>query len=178
MGQPEAMVGTWPNYSGIDSWWTGARFESPILEPVRCILHSNYTEGLLPLFNDQILLMTSELVQCLRDVGVDNIDCYQALVADPITGMEYTNYQAVNVIGVLAIADFSRSLISPGSSERLISVDFDQLALNTERALSLKMFRLAECVTALIVHESVRMLLENRTGFETLQFIEPAKWIG
>jgi len=177
-GQAEAMVAEWPDIPGIDSWWSGARFEQRIEEPVRCVLHPHYTDGLLPLFNDEILLMTRHLLECIRGAGVNNLDCYQAVLIDPNTGHEYKEYLAVNVVGVVSAANLSGSSVAPGSADRLVSVDFDGISINLEAALGFKLFRLAENVSAVLVHESVRQAVKGCKGFESVQFLQPGEWIG
>ena len=59
----------------------------------------------------------------------------------------------------------------------LISVDFDSLAIDDAKTGGALMFRLAECVTCIIVHESVRNIVEAE-GIDTLDFLDPKNWIG
>jgi hypothetical protein len=51
--------------------------------------------------------------------------------------------------------------------------------LNTIDELKIKgalMFRLAECITAIVIHDSVKRTIES-AGIDTLEFVSPDKWV-
>ena len=160
------------------SWLTGMRFHETEAPRVPLAVRVNpLTEGtlLLDLYQAPAVLMSRQLIGALQEVGVDNMDVYEAVIRDPRNGDVYQTHAAVNVIGAVAAADVSASRMSPLSSERLISAAFDSLAIETSRASNLLLFRLAENVGALVVHSRVRKRLEGG-DFPSLTFIEPEDW--
>ena len=59
----------------------------------------------------------------------------------------------------------------------MIDTDFDGFTIDETKIGDLLMFRMAECITAILVHEKVRRGLE-RHAIPYLDFYEPADWIG
>lgn len=122
-------------------------------------------------------LFHHDLVAALRECGVDNIDVYEALVVDVESGVRCSDYLAINIVGLLRVADMQSSSAVVHSEKGVIDTDFDSLVLDVESIPEVKMFRLAESVNATIVHWSVKKHLETRGGFE-LTFKKPEDWIG
>lgn len=123
-----------------------------------------------PLFHKQV-------VATLRDCGIDNLEAFNVRIIDVKTGEVCEDYLAVNFVGLVKAVDMSRSAATTHSTDGLGDTDFESVVINEGVTPGLKMFRLAESVNALVVHRSVKELLESRGGFE-LTFIEPEKWIG
>jgi hypothetical protein len=168
-----ARIGDGPVIEGV-TWFRGVRFTTPIPEPLRFTLDPS-AEGSLPYyFRWTIPLMHDDLIAGLREAGVDNIDVYDAVVRDDETGEEYPDFKAVNVIGKVAAADLGASKYVDKPNP-LIAVQFDSLAIDEKKAGSLLMFRLAESVTAIVVHEKVRDVLKAREIL--VGFIEPKNFV-
>lgn len=120
-------------------------------------------------------LMHDKMVAALHAAGVDNIDVYDALVVHPVKGREWKDYKAVNIIGRVAAVDLTKSVFDPGEPLRMVAAKFEKLVLDPAKARGLLMFRLAEKLSAIIVHESVKKQIEaHRIG--PLGFIEPEQW--
>jgi hypothetical protein len=96
---------------------------------------------------------------------------------DPVAGKTYSDYKAINIIGLVAAADLSKSKYHAPSGTPLIDTDFDSLAIDESKARGLLMFRLAESVNAIVVHESVRAHIEKH-NIPHIDFVEPSQWIG
>jgi len=158
-------------------WETGRPFPQPPPTPVIVELNPDFPGVMVPMFDSGVLLFSDEMLAALDAAGVDNLDRYEAVVRDPVTGRAFTNYKAVNIVGVVACADLAQSVYQAPSGSALVDTDFDSLAIDEARALGLSMFRLAECVTAILVHERVRRYLEA-AGIPHLDFHEPQDWIG
>jgi len=128
----------------------------------------SYLEAAAPLFSDA-------LIQALTECGVDNLEVYPVAIRDPDNGEVFTNYKAVNVIGLIAAADMetSNATVHPNGPP-IIDVDFDGLVIDENKAHDLLFFRLAESTNAIIVHETVRNYLLNK-GFTDLAFYETEK---
>ena len=161
--------------SDIDAgWFTGSRLTEPVPDPVECEIIED--GEMVSMFQGGGLLMTDRLVRSLREAGVDNLDVYNAIVRNPETGETWTNYKAVNIVGVISAADLARSNPLERAGD-LIDVPFEGVAIDEEKAGDILMFRLAEAVAGIVVHERVKEHLE-RAGFRDMQFLEPATWLG
>jgi hypothetical protein len=125
----------------------------------------SYLRAAAPLFSDA-------LIQALTECGVDNLETYPVAIRDPDNGEVYTNYKAVNVIGLVAAADMEKSnaTVHPNGPP-IIDVDFDGLVIDENKTHDLLFFRLAESTNAIIVHEAVRDCLLKK-GFADLAFYE------
>jgi hypothetical protein len=155
------------------SWFRGARFNDPPLEPVLVTTQG----GELPDLSEVPLpLVSKRLAEALKHASVTNIDYYPAEIRNESTGETFNDHLAFNLIGLVAAADLSASDYDSPEGP-LISVDFDSLVIDEEKARRVPMFRLAECVTAIIVHESVKKAIEG-AGIDTLTFIPPEEWVG
>ncbi len=114
-----------------------------------------YLRAAAPLFRD-------DFIQALRDAGVDNLISYRCAITDPDDGKVYTNYKAVNVIGLIAAADMDKSnaTVYPNGPP-LIDADFDGLVVDESKTHGALLFRLAESNNAILVHESVKEHIES-----------------
>jgi hypothetical protein len=157
------------------NWYEGAQFTVPIPQPIRLSLDPS-VPGELPLFfSFTIPLMHDKLILALRDAGVDNLDLFDAVVTHEPSGHQYHEYKAVNVIGVVAAADLSASDYESYQPTPLISVNFNSLVIDESKAHGLLMFRLAECVSAIVIHQKVKDLLDERDLF--VGCIEPKDFV-
>lgn len=157
-------------------WICGERFEVPPPVPLRPKLRARSKSVLAELWKAPLPLMSERLHRVLLDCGVDNLDVYAVVLTDPRTDLSFSNYVAFNLIGVVAAADLSKSIYSaPDGPMR--SVDFDSLAIDETSARGALMFRLAESVSGIVVHESIKLAIES-SGIDTLTFISPEQWVG
>lgn len=168
------------------SWASGRRFVDdpttfPALrrppEPVVAEVAAGYSGIMAEMWQTPVPLMTKRLHQALLGAGVDNVDVYAAEIIDPATGKKYSDYVAFNIVGKIAAADLQRTQVAPNSPDRMISMDVDSLAVDEGATHGALMFRLAESVNAILVHERVRQQIEG-AGINTLTFIEPEQWAG
>jgi hypothetical protein len=173
-GQPAQL-----EYEPDDPWriWTlGERFENPPPEPVLVTIEHGDEGIMLDLWDAVISLMTKRLANALTQAGVSNIDFYQTEIREVRRGKVHDNYLAFNLIGTVAAADLSKSeYLAPDGP--LISVDFDSLVIDESKTRGALMFRLAESVNGIVVHESVKNAIEA-AGIDTLTFIPPEEWVG
>lgn len=172
--EPRAAIDTVKNADHLN-WMLARRFTDPVPSPVSVVLNAK-VGMMLPMFNRGILLMSDKLVEALLECGVDNLDCYPAELFNPMTNERFSNYQAVNIIGAVAAANLAESQHQTFGAARF-DVDFDSLVLDPAKTNGLLMFRLAECVTGIVVHESVKAHCDKR-GIEHLDWVLPAEWIG
>ncbi|HUG39999.1 MAG TPA: hypothetical protein VMM12_05925 [Longimicrobiales bacterium] len=159
------------------NWQTGTRFKQAPPVPVRVQLNPDFPGIMVPMFDSGILLFEDTMLGALGEAGVDNLDLYDAVIEDPVSGQIFNNYRAVNIIGAVASADLEKSTFEAPSGTPIIDTDFDSLEIDPERPGGLLMFRLAESVNGIVVHEHVRLHLE-RSAIRYLDFTEPAEWVG
>jgi hypothetical protein len=156
------------------SWNLGRRFEIAPPDPLEVRMEPGL---MVPMFNRGILLFSDAMLDVLASVGVDNLDTYPAVLVDIESEQQYLNYRAVNILGLVAAADLSRSSFTSHSSSNLIDTDFESLAIDGSRAHGFLIFRLAEAVSGIVIHDRLKQAFEN-AGIEHLDFIEPSNWAG
>ena len=172
-----ADIAVLPEVEGVDSWMDGSLITVPVPEPLEFVLDPNEPGPLKEMYNLDFLLMSERLVSALVSAGVDNLQLFRAVIVDPETRSRREDYRVVNVIGRVAAADLGKSTWTVPIGRPIIDVDFDSLAINEQRASDLLLFRLAECLSAIIVHASVRDALLS-AGFDSLTFLNPKDYVG
>jgi len=96
-------------------WFRGSRFTDVPPEPFEIKLlpydeaNPDHAQLVPSFYDDDIVLMRDALIAAMEAFGVDNLDKYAARITDPDDGTVYTNYKAVNIIGVIAAADMGKS---------------------------------------------------------------------
>jgi hypothetical protein len=159
-----------------DSWFGGCRFQEPPDEPVVVeILPDNENGDLLPYFGTATL-MNAAFCEALREAGVDNIDFYDAVIRSSDGLMTHTGYKAFNIVGVVQAADLERTVFNDPPGTRLIDASIDTLAIRPDLPSNLLIFRLAEYLGAVIVHEQVKRVIEAR-NFPYIIFRDPGEFI-
>jgi hypothetical protein len=159
----------------LNLWNGGERFNLAVPTPLQYSIDEEDAGEMPPLFDTGAhLLMREDLVTALHECGVHNLDLYEAVIVDLKSGTRFDNYRAVNIIGLIRAANMSRSvgedigLVNDG----LVTVWFDKLVLDESKIHNTLLFRLAESVSIIIVHELVRDFLLKR-GFNTLTLTRP-----
>jgi hypothetical protein len=133
----------------------GPREKEPT-ETIKLNLQRAKDKAPLPTFLPQpVPLMRKDLLDTMRAAGVNNLDAYPAELYYPDGSLAEGEYFIVNVIGVIAAADLANSEYDVDQPENLISMGFDSLAIDSEKTKGALMFRLAESIASVIVHEQV-----------------------
>ena len=162
------------------SWLSGSRFldnpPAPSL-PVTAYVEKFYAGDIPELENAPLAFLSKRLASVLISVGVDNIDYYQLEITDELTGRVDIDHLAFNLIGTIAAADLNKTKFSEFTLERIISADIESLVIDEKKTKGALMFRLAESVNGIVVHESVKNAIEA-AGIDTLTFIPPEEWVG
>jgi hypothetical protein len=126
--------------------------------------------GAAEMLDDVIPLMHQDLIQALRGAGVDNMETFPANLVDPRReNFNLQHYEAVNIVGLRQCADLKKSEYDDIGGTGLIALGFRQLVIDEERAGGALLFRLAEAVRSVIVHESVKEALPE-VRFPYLEF--------
>lgn len=174
-GNSPALVTYLPDRPGR-AWMLGYRFDPAITEPVKATAKFRKRSVLTELIHVPVPLMTRRLYEVIYNAGVSNIDVYPAIITDEDSGKVYKEYVAFNIIGAVSAADLDASQFSAPDGP-LVTVDFDSLSIDESKSRGALMFRLAECVSGIVIHESVKKFIEA-AGIDTLTFSPPEEWIG
>lgn len=158
------------------NWSRGRRFSSPPPVPLHAKLRMRNKSVLAEMWMAPLPLMSVRLHDALRSAGVDNLDVYPAVLENNRDNVTLDGYVAFNLIGAIAAADLARSRFDAPDGP-LISVDFDGVSISAEKARGALMFRLAEAVNGVVVHEHVKRVVEA-SGIDTLTFMPPELWAG
>lgn len=173
---PSTMIGESPDLPG-GAWMDGQPIQYDVPEPLVFSLNPEYPGKLCSMYDESILLMSSDLVGAIKTAGVDNIQCFRAVVRDLVNKKDYSNYQAVNILGLVSCADMEKSELMGTSDSALIDVDFHSLVIDESKAGGALLFRLAEKVSAIVVHEKVKENIEKKE-IPNMVFYEPGEWSG
>jgi hypothetical protein len=161
-----------------NNWLSGERLKPGIPEPLEFKLEPTKKAGVMREFYDSRMpLMREDLVEALREAGVDNLEVFDATLHDPTRGTTYTNYKAVNIVGAIACLDREKAKVIPGMDSDMIDMGLESAPIDESKAGGALLFRLAENVSMILVHEKVKKHLEAR-GFKYLTFVDPAEWSG
>lgn len=128
---------------------------------------------------EAVPLMRDDLVDALLAAGVKNLQLFPALIRNAETGECVASYKAFNVVGLVACADQSASLLLGTTGFNQSDTDFDSLVINESKAGAegLLLFRIAENISAIAVHASVKQEIEKR-GIPGMVFYGPGEWCG
>lgn len=113
-----------PSVDGIN-WSLGRQFNKPIPAPFEVTLDAEGDGMMMPMFKRKALIFRDDMLEALASAGVDNLEFYPAVLTDPASGRKWTDYKAVNIIGLVACADFEQSEWEAPSGSAIIDVDFD-----------------------------------------------------
>jgi hypothetical protein len=172
---PVMPLGRGPQLSG--NWRRGMpeRVEAPL--PLTYTLDADYGGTPKVLYYEKAIpVMRDDLVQALTAAGVDTVQYFPAVLHEPVSQKQYTDYWAFNIVKKVACADLERSTVVGGDPQRG-DADFGALFIDDTRTGGALLFRLAENVSAIVVHESVRAAIEAR-GIPGLVFYGPGMWSG
>jgi hypothetical protein len=160
----------------LDDWSLGlplaVKPAGPFLLPARAV--RGYQGPPADLYDFRVCLMSERMVNVLHAAGVDNIDLYPAYLVDDRTRGRWPFF-VVNIIGRVAAADLTRSTWSSSDGAIRGEVHFEQLVLNPPAAAGLLLFRSAENLRTLVIHERVKARLE-RAGLGGVSFVAPSEW--
>ena len=104
---------------------------------------------------EPLTLMSKKLFGVLRQAGVDNIDVYRTVLYYPDGRVASEDLLAFNLIGKVAAADLDKSIYDKEQPDSFIAMTFDKLEVKDALPQSLLMFRMAESVTTILVHEKI-----------------------
>ena len=175
-GHDKTTIGPLADELDEFSWISGRSFPEPPPTPIVVELEGEPEDVIVSMYSVGVLLLRDDILEAFKDAGVDNYDSYPAEIKNPNTDEILNNYKAVNIIGRVAAANLDESE-HVAHGEPVVDVDFDGLVIDEGKTRGLKLFRLAECMTGIVIHDSVqKVILEH--GINDLDFVAPENWIG
>jgi hypothetical protein len=173
---PVMPIAAGPDFEG--NWRTGEVIAERVPTPLVYTLDADYVgQPKAMYYEEAIPVMRDDVAQALRSAGVDNIQYFDAELRDPSTSKRHTNYKAYNVVGLVACADMEASTLMGTSDSAMGDVDFESLTIDETRTGGALLFRLAENVSAVVVHECVKDAIES-AGIRGFVFYGPGEWSG
>ena len=176
-GEHSGQVAEEPDLPG-GTWMKGRRLEIAVPEPLEFRVDEDYS-GEPPALSEElgIPILREDLLEALHGAGVDNLEVFRAVVRDPANDCEYGNFLAFNIVGLVSATNWDESKTLDSNDSEAVDVDFASLVIDGAAAGDLKLFRLAEAVNAIVVHESVKDAVES-AGIEGVEFYGPGEWMG
>lgn len=165
-----------PDPSFDDDWYGGRRFETQPQEPIIIrIIPDNEQGDLLPYFGTTCV-MSDAFYDALHEAGVDNLEVFEAVIQSKDGTIVHAGYKAFNIVGLVRAADLSKTKFTDDNPSRLIDASIEALEIDPDKAHGLLMFRLAEYVGAVLVHEKVKQVIEAKK-FPYIVFREPGDFV-
>lgn len=161
-----------PDPGELDRWFSGHKFRDPPKEPVIVTIQEGEEYADLLPFWDSVNVMSNVFYKALCDAGIDNLDVYDAILRSEDGKVEYKGFKAYNILGLIRAADLSKTVFNGPPGTRLIDASIESLVIDPDKAMGILMFRLAENVSAVMVHERVKRFIEPM-NFPYVQFTEP-----
>lgn len=153
-----------------DDWMFGQPFTVEPEQPIFVDIIEG-SEDLTPLnFYKNPPVATKAFLDALIEVGVDNIVTYDVVLRSRTNpSITVDGYKAINIIGLVKAT-------GPGTvyltDSRIGDASMENVELEPNSIKGLYIFRLAESMRTIVVHEKVKNHLEAK-GFEDLIFTEP-----
>ncbi|WDD97547.1 imm11 family protein [Thalassomonas actiniarum] len=164
--------------AGIRRWWSGALISTEKKNKIPNPVEFNFDplrgySGSPPEMDDLgIPLMSKRLFDALTKAGVDNIEYFPAVLKNTKTKQIYP-YFVYNIVGKISATDLTNSEYTTfGNESTYASTSFNKLVLDETKIHQLLLFRLAEDVSAIVVHEKIKTQIED-SGINTMEFIKP-----
>jgi len=165
------MLGNMPDLPDDmeDDWMFGQQFSIEPEEPIIIGIQEG-NENCTPLpFYKSPPIATQALIDALVEVGVDNIVTYDVILksrTDP--SITISGYKAINVIGLVKAVGNETAFLT---DSQIGDASMKNIILEPSLTKGLNMFRLAESMRTIVVHEKVKQHLESK-GFNCLKFTE------
>jgi hypothetical protein len=169
-------IGIQPNIGG--PWFSGAKINYPVPDPLEFVIDTDSVGSeMCAIYAGAYPVYRQDFIDALHEAGVDNLELFNVVIKNPIDGKVYTNYKAVNILGLIACANMEESVLMGDSDSTMRDVDFDELAIDESKAGGALFFRLAENVTAVIVHKKVADHVKTK-NIPGIKFLLPENWSG
>ena len=160
------------------SWHDGNIFTSDVNAPVwkqhpkvpiKLTIEQGYEKAPMPSFlREPIPIMSKKLLDTVRKAGVDNIDSYRVELNYADGTLASEDYYAFNLVGKVRAADLDKSVYNENQPDKLIAMNFDSLVVDKDKTYGQLMFRLAENISTILIHERIKKAIE-KAGIQYIQ---------
>lgn len=150
------------------NWLTGSQWREPVPDPI--VVRVENSGHLLPFYDDPVPAIKADLLRRMHSAGVSNLDDYPLLVRGPSTGDECSDYRAVNVIGVIAAVDPTRSEGAPLGENESLGKFYDRIVIDEAKTLGALCFRLQEDLSCWVVAEPVKQAMMEHDDVRGIEF--------
>jgi hypothetical protein len=138
-------VGTFPELAEEHSFLSGKWIDLVCDQPFYCEVDCTVDESPCHFLDELVPIFSSEILEQLQLAGIDNFQKFPVTLRNSALGLEWPNYFAVNVLGMIDSADLSRSSyddIMPGDDDGTPElVHFEELVIDPVKARGALMFR-------------------------------------
>lgn len=173
---PIMPIASGPDLQG--NWRLGHVITDAVPQPLVYTLNTRYEGNPKPMYYEKAIpVMRDDVLAALRAAGVDNIQTFDAVLVNPDTGERHVNYKAYNIVGLVACADMQASQLMGTSNSTMGDVDFLGLVIDESKTGGALLFRLAESINAVVVHEQVKQAIDA-SGIPGFVFYGPGEWSG
>lgn len=156
--------------SFVDIWNKGSVFSSPIIhDPFVVEIQDDYKDAQLLPFFDVEPVMSYAFYEALLEAGVNNLVPYECILRSEDGTVEHKGFKIVNIVGLIRAA--GKGTKFTGES-RLIDASMDKIDIDETKAGGALMFRMAEAIGTIVVHETVKKYLESK-NFPSIIFRDP-----
>ncbi len=160
----------------IENWSSGCRLDVHLSKPIVIDVTPirGYRGGLSDMYDDSLCLMSIRMVKTLQQIGVNNLELYPATLRNTKVDQSWS-YYVVNILGLVAAADLTRSEWTCDTDPPKGNVHFQKLVIDPNAVCGLLLFRLSYDPCTILIHESVRTHLE-KAGLQGLSYEKPENW--
>jgi len=175
----EADYGITRNPAVSVSFFTGKAIASSLPEPL--VFQVDHPLDVAPphFLGDRIPVCSRLLLGVLEAARVGDIQSFPAVLENPAAGARWTDYVAINVIGLRAAARLDQSTFDTlmgGDAQSGIPplLAFHELVLDAAKLEGCLLCRLAESPSTLLIHDSVNAYIDAHAppdgwGFDTIE---------
>ena len=147
------------------SFISGSKITVELDTPLVYTTNAKADDAMVDFSRGSVTLLSKRFLKLLEGAGVDNLQVFPAIIKSEKDETIWEDYFSVNVLGMIACADLSKSTYSeimPGHYR------FRELAIDAEKAKDALLFRLHEHSPSIIVHKSVLKYIVDNDPDESL----------
>ncbi len=163
--EPEIGFRQPENFSHNLSFLSGRMITTPIDYCLVFTTNAKAGDAMVDFQDSSFPVMSKRFLEIIQAAGVNNLQTFPLIIKSEEDCTVWDNYFVVNVLGMIACADLSKSTyheIMPGFCL------FDELAIYAEKAEDTLLFRLQEDPTTIIMHRSVGRYIKSQDPDKTL----------
>ena len=155
-----------------EPWLSGQplKFTPPM--PIRFHIDKNsHGQIMRAIYNGAYPLYRDDVLETLQRAGVLNLELFDVEIINESEDKIYANYKAVNILGLIQCA------CTDSENDETFDISMEGLSIDEEKAGGALFFRLAENISAVVVHEKVVDAFES-SNIPGIEFYDPEMWSG